>query len=117
MISRRAILRSAAAIFILTLGAAFAAGAKDDDAAAAHKVNIKDLKYDPAKLTIKTGETVVWTNNDDKDHTVIGDTDDDFKSDNLGSGDKYRHTFAKKGKFPYHCKYHPRMKGLVIVQD
>ena len=115
MISRRAILLGAAAMLVLTLSVTLAAAAKDDDTKA-HKVNIKDLKYDPAKLTIKAGETVVWTNNDDKDHTVIADDGESFKSDNLGTGDKFRHTFDKKGKFPYHCQYHPRMKGVVVVQ-
>ena len=81
------------------------------------KVTIKNLKYDPAKLTIKRGETVVWTNADDNDHTVTSDEKDGFASDNMSNGDKFRHTFAKSGKFPYHCKYHPRMKGLVIVTD
>ena len=88
----------------------------------AHKVTIKNLKYDPPKLTIKPGETVVWTNLDDNDHTVIADDKDAngnpvFASDNLGNGDKFQFTFAKRGKFPYHCKYHPRMKGIVIVSD
>src|SRR4051812_40940457 len=97
-------------LILLALTAMFlAAKAKDDDNA--HKVTIKNLKYDPAKLTIKTGETVLWINADDNDHTVTSDEKDLFSSDNLGNGDKFRHTFAKKGEFKYHCNYHPRMKG------
>src|ERR1041385_4545294 len=96
--------------------ATISAKAKDDDDKA-HKVTIHNLKYDPANLTIKPGETVVWTNMDDNDHTVISDEKDVFASDNLGNGDKFRFTFEKKGKFGYHCKYHPRMKGLVVVSD
>ena len=81
------------------------------------KVAIKNLKYDPAKLTVKTGETVLWTNSDDNDHTVISDEDGLFESGNLGRGETFKHTFEKAGKFPYHCKYHPRMKGVVVVSD
>ena len=92
-----------------------AAQARDDEKA--HKITIKNLKYDPPKLTIKAGETVQWTNADDNDHTVTGDAKDSFDSENMGNGDKFRHTFAKAGKFPYHCQYHPRMKGLIIVTD
>jgi plastocyanin len=92
-----------------------AAQAREDEKA--HKVTIKNLKYDPPTLKIKAGETVLWTNTDDNDHTVTSDDKDGFSSDNLGSGEKFRHTFEKKGKFPYHCKYHPRMKGLVIVGE
>jgi len=95
---------------------AFAADAKQDDAKV-HKVTIKNLKYDPATLSIKAGETVVWVNKDDNNHTVTSDDGDTLKSDNLGSGDTYRCTFPKSGKFKYHCKYHPRMKGTVTVAD
>jgi plastocyanin len=103
----------------VTLGFAFAtqaAKAKDDDATK-NAVTIKDLKFNPAKLTIKPGETVVWTNKDDKDHTVVSDEKDAFKSDNLSSGDTFKHTFDKKGKFGYSCSYHPRMKGVITVAD
>src|SRR4051794_19321031 len=102
---------------ILLLGVTLAPAAKDkDDEDKSHKVLIQNLKYDPAKLSIKVGETVQWINKDDNDHTVIAD-DDSFKSDNLGSGDKFSHTFEKKGTFKYHCKYHPRMKASVTVAD
>ena len=101
------------AVVTLLIGVSFAADAKDDNS---HKVTIKNLKYDPPKLTIKPGETVQWVNKDDNDHTVIAD-DDSFASENLGSGDKFSHTFEKKGTYKYHCKYHPRMKGQVLVQD
>ena len=103
-------------ILMLGVGSSIAADAKQGDDAKAQKVTIKNLKYDPPKLTIKPGETVVWTNKDDNDHTVIAD-DGSFASENLGGGDKFKHTFDKKGKYPYHCKYHPRMKGTVLVQD
>jgi len=83
-----------------------------------HKVTIKNLKYDPPKLTIKAGETVEWTNKDDKDHTVTPDDPDAWGgkgSDNLGGGDTFQQKFDKKGKFGYHCQYHPRMKGVITV--
>ena len=55
------------------------------------KIEIKDKKYSPAKLTIKAGDTVVWTNRDDSDHSIVADdgsfgTKDDtvyFQSSNL----------------------------------
>jgi plastocyanin len=88
----------------------------------AHKIAIRELKYDPPKLTIKAGETVEWHNADDNDHTVTSDQKLDrsskplFDSDNMSRGESFRHRFDKKGKFPYHCKYHPRMKGVIIVE-
>jgi plastocyanin len=81
-----------------------------------HKVSIKDLKYNPKELKIKKGDTVVWTNADERDHTVTAD-DDSFKSRNLGDGDSFTQKFDKPGKYKYHCEYHPRMKATVVVEE
>ena len=81
-----------------------------------HKVSIKDLKYNPRELKVKKGDTVVWTNSDERDHTVTAD-DGSFKSLNLGDGDHFTQKFDKAGKYKYHCEYHPRMKATVVVED
>ena len=77
------------------------------------KVTIKSLEYSPSSVTIKAGETVVWTNKDDRDHTV---TAKDFTSGTISVGDTYEHKFEKAGTYAYSCKYHPRMKGTVVVK-
>ena len=82
--------------------------------AASHDVTIKGMKFDPAQIEIAVGDTVVWKNADDRDHTVVA-KDNSFKSGNLSKGDKFEHTFTKAGKYSYACSYHPRMKGVVIV--
>jgi len=79
-------------------------------------VSIKDMKFQPTTLEIKVGDTVVWTNNDDRDHTVVGPKDT-FKSENLRSGSSYSSQFNKAGTFEYNCTYHPRMKGTIKVSD
>ena len=80
-----------------------------------HTVRMKDKKYAPDSLTIKVGETVVWKNDDDHDHTVISD-DKSFKSGNINPDDSFEYKFAKAGTFKYSCKYHPRMKGTITVE-
>jgi len=94
-------------------GFAFAAG---DRAVGRPAVSIENLQYKPLEITVKRGDTVVWTNNDDRDHTVIA-KDGSFRSRNIKSGEIFEHTFTKSGRFAYGCTYHPRMKGLVIVSD
>ena len=79
------------------------------------QVSIKNIAFKPTTVTIKAGQSVVWTNNDDRDHTVEAD-DGSFKSGKLGTGETYAHAFPKKGKFSYSCSYHPRMKGVVVVE-
>ena len=84
--------------------------------AATKSVTIKEGQYSPASITVKVGDTVVWTNSDERDHTVVAD-DGSFKSDNLGGGETFQFKFTKAGKFGYHCTYHPRMKGTVVVSE
>jgi plastocyanin len=79
-------------------------------------VKIKEMKFTPASISIKVGESVTWTNEDDRDHTVTA-VDGSFASDNLKPGSSFSFQFTKPGKFAYACSYHPRMKGVVIVSD
>lgn len=103
-------LASLALAFLLAAAGGGAAWAKD------HAVSISDIKYDPKELKIKKGDTVVWTNDDDRDHTVTAD-DGSFASKKIATRAAYRRKFSKAGKFKYHCDYHPRMKATVVVED
>lgn len=114
---------------LLALGAAAARAADDSKpnrlekqkssttkrAAKTHEITIKSSRFSPASLTIKAGDTVIWTNEDDKDHTVNAD-DKSFKSDNLSLDESYEFVFKKTGTFKYGCRYHPREKGTITVE-
>src|SRR2546430_13943093 len=106
-------MRIAMTIFLLGI-CARALGA--DEAPKPTRVTIKGMQFSPATVTIKVGQTVIWANADDRDHTVIA-ADGSFKSGNLPAGASYSFTFSKKGKFAYGCSYHPRMKGVIMVTD
>ena len=102
---------------VVTLVASLAVGFTAADASAEeHRVEIKGLKYKPAKLKIKKGDKVVWVNSDDRDHTVVSD-DEAFDSGKIAAGETFEFTFEKAGKHSYGCDYHPRMKGVVEVSD
>jgi plastocyanin len=80
------------------------------------EVSMKDIKFDPATVTIKAGDTVTWVNDDSVGHDVTGD---DFESGGPGemqNGDTFDHTFEKAGTFDYVCTVHPGMKGTVKVE-
>jgi plastocyanin len=79
-----------------------------------HSVSIDDMKFQPADLSVAVGDSVEWTNNDDRDHNVAA-KDGSFKSPNLSNGATFKYTFKKAGKFAYGCSLHPRMKGTVTV--
>jgi plastocyanin len=79
-------------------------------------INITGFKYDPASLTVKKGDTVVWTNLDSIEHTVTG-TNGGPDSNTISFNQKYSYVFDKVGTFPYTCKIHPNMKGTITVTN
>lgn len=79
-------------------------------------VNMKGMTFAPASVTIKVGDTIVWNNDDDRDHTVV-DGGGAFKSDNIRAGGSYSFRFTKAGTYTYTCSYHPRMKATIVVTD
>ena len=106
-------------LLVVALLAAMPALAKDKkDAAKENKVEISDVKYKPAKLKIKKGEKVVWTNADDRDHTVVShDKSKTLDSGKIGVGQTWEFTFDKPGTYEYGCEFHPRMKGVIEVTE
>jgi len=76
---------------------------------------IDNFAFAPKELTVKAGSTVDWTNKDDTPHTVTSD-DRAFSSPVMDTDQKFQFTFQTPGKFPYHCKLHPTMTGVVLVQ-
>jgi plastocyanin len=83
-------------------------------AAQRHQVTLRGSQLSPATLDIKVGDSVVWTNADDRDHSIAA-ADGSFKSDNLPAGQSFQHTFTRAGIYPYACPYHPREKGVIKV--
>ncbi len=80
-----------------------------------HAVTIDDLSFSPATVRIGVGDTVVWTNRDDKDHSVHA-SDGSFRSGNIRPGKSFSLTFARPGTHHYGCQYHPRERGTVVVE-
>ena len=79
-------------------------------------IDIVDFKFASAKVTVKKGTSVEWTNKDSVPHTVTGDTGGP-DSPLLARNESYRYTFNQTGVFNYHCKPHPFMKGVVEVVE
>ncbi|GGF79808.1 hypothetical protein GCM10011402_35530 [Paracoccus acridae] len=83
-------------------------------------VNIAKMKYQTPELTIKTGDTVYWINNEVMPHNVAfkkGVVDEgEFRGDMLGKDEAYAITFNEAGTFDYFCTPHPFMRAKVIVE-
>jgi plastocyanin len=82
----------------------------------AAKAIIKSLTFQPSRIEIVTGTTVVWTNDDPLEHSVTA-IDGTFDSGLIAPGASWRHTFTKPGTYQFSCRPHPFMKGEVIVKE
>lgn len=95
----------------------FAAGAAADAGAArpaTHRVVIDGLKYEPETLTVRRGDTIVWTNKDPFPHTVtaLGK----FDSRDIAANGSWKYVARTAGEFAYICTLHPNMKGALRVE-
>lgn len=81
-------------------------------------VRMKNIKFVPRNITVKAGTKVVWTNDDEVDHTVTkdGGPGGDFDSGNVSSGKTFEQTFTAPGKVDYVCTIHPNQDGTVTVE-
>ena len=81
-------------------------------------VDIPEIAFEPASLTVKKGTTVKWTNSDDLPHTVTKDSGPgpDFDSGNIEPDGTFEQTLNAKGKINYVCTIHPGQEGSVTVK-
>jgi 3',5'-cyclic-AMP phosphodiesterase len=86
------------------------------DTAGATTVKIDNFSFTPKSLTVKTGATVTWINQDDVPHNVVS-TEKKFSSPVLDTDQNFTFTFREPGKYPYYCKIHPMMTGTVMVEE
>jgi len=67
-------------------------------------------------LTISTGTTVSWLNNDNTTHTSTSTGNNGWNSGNIAPGASFSHTFSAAGSYQYNCTLHTNMVGTVNVQ-
>jgi plastocyanin len=80
---------------------------------------VPPMAYSPASIQVAVGDTVEWISRDPTDvHTVTHDDQTTFRSGFLNEGDKFTHTFAAAGTYPYFCEVHGKpMAGVVEVKE
>lgn len=84
-----------------------------------HTVNIDGTAFVPPKVTVATGDTIVWVNKDPYPHTATSATtpkNGGFDSKSIAGDKSWKFTAKKKGDYPYICSIHPSMKGTVTVK-
>jgi plastocyanin len=92
------------------------ADAGADAAAESLAVEIKDFAYNPDEITIPTGGSVTWKNNDPAPHTATGLDREVLQSGAIAAAESFTQTFDTAGTFEYFCEFHPNMKGAFVVE-
>lgn len=76
-------------------------------------VTIKNSAFNPGTLTIRVGDMVIWTNQDEQQHSVKSSL---FNSPKLNTIESFQYIFNTAGTYEYTCGLHPNMTGKIIVQ-
>lgn len=92
----------------------FLMGYDKSDKPKTHTVEIYQMKFAPAVLTVQKGDTVVWVNRDYVEHDVTVD-DKSWTSGPFGKGQKWSKVVTKS--FDYYCSIHVVMKGKIKVEN
>ncbi len=96
---------------------------QDQSQSAGQQVIMKNSAFVPAKLTIKKGTTVTWTNEDTIKHNVVASDPSNTgglpaANPLLEKGSTYSFTFNEVGSFNYLCMPHASfMKGTIEVTE
>ena len=118
---------AATAALALMIGTGVSAAANADTTVIKMKFDDDsgDVYFEPAKVTINPGDTVVWLQDDaDNEHNVaaypnlIPEGTMPFESQMMTRvGESWSMTFDKEGSYFYHCHPHEAagMKGLIVV--
>ena len=81
-----------------------------------HTVRIDATRFQPATLTVKAGDAIVWINEDFFPHTATS-KGGGFDSGAILSGKSWTFTAKAKGDISYICTFHPTtMKGTLRVK-
>ena len=83
-------------------------------AATTHVVVIDGVRYEPASLTVKRGDTVIFRNDDPFPHTVTAKGR--FDSGSIAAGRQWKYVARKAGTFDYLCTLHPNMTGTLVIE-
>lgn len=79
-------------------------------------VSMKDIQFVPKVVTVKVGQTVVWTNTESIQHDVRALKGAKFQSALFGEGGTYEFTPKTAGTVEYDCSVHPGMVGTLNVE-
>jgi plastocyanin len=79
------------------------------------QITVRDFTYQPARIVVAPGDTIIWLNTDLVPHTATAD-DNAWDSKTLAAGATWRFVPDTLGRYRYHCVFHPNMEGTIEVR-
>jgi len=77
-------------------------------------IEIDNMKFQPDKITLHKGDTVMWKNNDLVAHCVTEETSKAWTSSKIPAGASWKMVVNSGAN--YFCAIHMVMKGKIIVE-
>ena len=79
-----------------------------------HIIEIRDLKFIPNEINVRTGDVVQWKNQDFIPHTATANNKK-WNSELIDAKAKWKMTIGNETFENYFCLYHPGMKGKIRI--
>ncbi len=104
-------------LFFLSSLSAFTTITEASESKHTPSVNIQGFSFDPSSnLTVHSGDTVTWTNNDGAAHTATSTSGPaSFDSGTISGGGTFDFTFTTMGTYDYQCDFHTSMTATLTV--
>lgn len=82
-------------------------------------VEVRTFQFREQRLEIPVGTRVVWSNQDEIEHTITSGVPDSgdggFAGRLAGKGSTFGHRFDRAGTYRYYCDRHHFMRGEIRV--
>jgi len=78
-------------------------------------VAMHDVAFRSHDVSVRLGQTIVWTNQDRVPHDVVAISGARFDSGNLNAGGSFEYRPTAAGKIAYVCTLHQGMDGTITV--
>jgi plastocyanin len=108
---RAAILAIPVTVIVCTIGLAAGERSKPQT----HTITMENMRFQPERLTVAHGDTVVWINKDLVPHTATSKAGG-FDSQVIQPEKSWKFAVRKKGDFAYVCTFHPTMTAMLRVK-
>jgi plastocyanin len=86
-------------------------------AAQGQAIVMQNTRFNPADVTVKVGQQVIWRNLDGIRHNVTATSGADFKSSDLAKNETFTFTAKDPATIKYVCTLHPGMDGTLHIVE